>query len=149
MTEDEQREQELVFRYNRDHRLKNAPESVQKHYSGEAQGPQKGLIRIFFSNRGTKLLFISIIILTAVVFSVYLLHPGYQVGGVPVSAEAFLFDGTVYVTVELAESKGQREGITPVSITVHALDGEKNALFSEDFSGSYEGKRLTFRTSFP
>ncbi len=149
MTQDEQNEQELVFHYNRERRIRNAPESVQNYYSGESHGPQKGLIRIFFTNRGTKLLFFSIIILSAVIFAVSLLHPGTHIGGVPVSLAAFQYDGTVYVTVELAESTFQGDEAVPAAITVDALDREKSALFSGDFSGSYEGNRETFRTSFP
>ena len=52
--------QELHFFYNREERLKNAPQIVQDYYSGKFK-PTKGFFRVMFATKGNRFLFVSLV----------------------------------------------------------------------------------------
>ena len=56
-------EEPLIFRYNRNERLKNAPKNVQDFYSGNFSTAPKGLFKSLFANKTSKIMFLTIIFL--------------------------------------------------------------------------------------
>ena len=59
--------EELHFFYNREERLKNAPQIVQDYYSGKFK-PAKGFFRIMFATKGNRFLFVALVLFVAFIW---------------------------------------------------------------------------------
>jgi hypothetical protein len=92
---------ELNFRYSREHRLENAPESV-RWLASRYGAKRTGLIGSLLATRASRLLFFTIIAL-AVAFNLAPLFSGHRdsgkLGEDRYSAKAFWFDGRVLVSL--------------------------------------------------
>jgi hypothetical protein len=96
------REEEVVFHYNREHRLAKAPQAVKDLY--KEQPPQKfSLFRPLLSSKPLTLMFVSIVILSLVILAVSfmgLLGDNYVLEGNQLSIRAVKFEGTIIVAVD-------------------------------------------------
>lgn len=140
---------DIVFHYNRERRLENAPESVRKaHEQGIPQRP--GIIRGLTATPGLRSIFFVIVLLSVIITALTLFGTpqGYaQAGSVPVRLRAFLFDEQIYVTLTLNESPA--ESPLPVHAVIRGMTGEGMIMEIREIDGVYTGKKLVLRTVFP
>jgi hypothetical protein len=96
------RNDDMVFYYNREHRLAKAPQAVRDLY--KEQPPQKfSLFRPLLSSKPLTLMFVSIVILSLVILAVSfmgLLGDSYVLEGNQLSIRAVKFEGTIIVAVD-------------------------------------------------
>lgn len=139
---------DIVFHYNRERRLENAPESVRKaHEQGPLQRP--GLIRGLTATPGLRSIFFVIVLLSIIIIGLTLFGTpqGYAtIGTVPVRLKAFHFDEQVYVTLTCMES--ETETPVPIRAVLDVLDENGNIVDSRELSGVYAGEKLVLRTVF-
>ncbi len=144
---DENREHDPVFYYNRERRVANGPESVQKMYSGENAGPRPGIFRVLTSSRGSRLMLMTVIFMTAMVFfiSFFGLDSNERtIGGIPVTLQAFQFEDTVYAALKLTEVSGLESPVT-YGIGVYWVDAGGNVIAADETSGVYDGSAVVLR----
>jgi hypothetical protein len=114
--ENDIKEEQLVFHYNRDRRLEKAPQNVRDIYYAES--PKRGRFSVFGSLVATKpraSLFLSIIILCAVIMIISLLG---------------IFDSTHLLDGNTIEITGTRyEGATIVVLTKTNKKGDDSAYY--------------------
>ncbi len=148
-------EENLVFRYNREERLKHAPKIVQDYYSGKF-GPYKGgLLKSLVNTRGNRLLFVTIIFTFGIIFFVRYFGPEKKSGSlneVDVNLSAFSYEDSVYASVKFHEAgkkiRQNFEDGLPVYATFSAIDKEGTTVSEEKVVGKYEGNELFLRTTF-
>lgn len=162
------------FYYNREERLKNAPQIVRDYYEGK-MNPKKGLLRVLVSNRQNKFLFLSIFIFAAFIwiFSFINGHASDKFLGSECQLEAFSFDDTVYVSLKMEEvkqtwsknnkrkslpqsaadlegqsltSEGQRQ--IPFKVTFYAYDNSGLVQNKSEIQEVFTGSELFVRTKF-
>ena len=148
-------EEQMVFHYSREGRLKHAPEIVQDYYSGKFHPYKGGLFKSLVNTKANRLLFVTIIFAFGIIYFVNFFGPQKSSGslsGIDTHFSAFSYGDSVYASIKLSEAgkkkKADFEGGVPVSATVSAYDKEDNLLFEEKVSGKYEGNELFLRTTF-
>ncbi len=148
--QDKDNQNGLHFYYDRDERLKNAPRVVKDFYNGNMKTPQIGLIRVLVANKATRIMFLTIVLLTALGIAISLVEKSSNTDkkdGIRYSLNAFSFDETIYVTVKLDEKSGYDKD-TDVDLIIAALDKTGTVVEKNNLSGTYSGKECFFRTTF-
>ena len=161
------------FYYNREERLKNAPQIVRDYYDGK-MNPKKGLFRVLVSNRQNKFLFLSIFIFAAFIwiFSFINGHASDKFLGTECQLEAFSFDDTVYVSLKMDEvkkslQKNSKKNISktdasmqtnpsnpelsrqiPFKVTFYAYDNSGLVQNKSEVDEVFTGSELFVRTKF-
>jgi hypothetical protein len=136
------RDADLVFHYNREHRLAKAPQAVRDLYK-EVPVQKFSLFRPLLSSKPLTLMFASIVILCLVILAVSfmgLLSDSYALEGNQLSIKAVKFEGTIIVAVDKTIKKtGMARFISsepaysgPVEIAVQPLIKAGDAPQSED-----------------
>jgi hypothetical protein len=96
------RDDDIVFYYNREHRLAKAPQAVKDMY--KEQPVQKfSLFRPLLSSKPLTLMFVSIVILSLVILAVSfmgLIGDSYVLEGNQLSIRAVKYEGTIIVAVD-------------------------------------------------
>lgn len=148
-------EEQMVFHYSREERLKHAPEIVQDYYSGKFHPYKGGLLKSLVNTKANRLLFVTIIFAFGIIYFVNYFGPQKSAGsmaGVDVHLSAFSYGDSVYASVKVSEaSKKKKAEFTdgvPVSATITAYDKENSVLSEEKVVGKYEGNELFLRTTF-
>ncbi len=147
---EEVREDTVVFHYNREKRLEHAPEAVRRAYE-EGFTAKGGFFRGLTANAGLRSIFVIIIILFAVIF--FLTFQGDNGGtetlkGVQFKLKAFLYEETVYVTLNCTEIKpGSASG--DIIVKINGIDQNGDAVFIKDLSGVAGSAPLILRTTMP
>lgn len=142
--------QEFQFHYSREERLKHAPKNVQNFYKGKFGFSEGGLIRVLLSNKSSKLLFLTIVVVAALGIGISIVDSTDNVNkknGVKYSLNAFSFDDTVYVSLKIDEVKGYASK-DDISITFMALDSTGTVVHQTFQQGIYDGNESFFRTTF-
>lgn len=95
-------EENLVFHYNREERLKKAPKIVQDYHSGKLTAYKPGLFKALVSTKSNRMIFFALIICLAVVIFTGLFNKPEKnsLNGIGVSVSAMSFDETVYVSLK-------------------------------------------------
>lgn len=139
----------FTFHYNRDKRLERAPENVKNAYE-RGYTPNRGFIKGLTANVGTRSIFFSIIIMSALIIGLTIFDSpagSASVEGVPVRLKALYFDESVFITLTLAESSDtDNADLSAVFVIFHALDPNGNIVVSREAHGVYSGKELTVRS---
>jgi hypothetical protein len=100
-------EEQLVFYYNREHRLANAPQSVRDIYAPQKK-PRFSLIRPLIADKPRAMLFIAIIVMSLgiLVFSgLGYFDSSYKLDGNEVEIVAAVHEGTTLITLRKAPKK--------------------------------------------
>jgi hypothetical protein len=145
--QEEQRGQRLVFHYSRDRRLENAPESVQRAYR-EGYTPNKGFLKGLTANSGLRSIFVTIIILSAVIGGITFFgdKPGsVTVDGSSFKLKAFPYEENVFITLQIARKSPDNQ-ILSVSVTFSALDARGTVVDTKVVQGALSGSELVLRT---
>lgn len=153
--ENKSAEENLVFHYSREERLKRAPQIVKDYYSGKFGAYKGGLLKSLVNTRSNRLLFVTIIFAFGIILFVRYFGPEKKSGTlnkVDVNLSAFSYEDSVYASVKFNKAgkkiKSDFEGGIPVYATFSAYDKEGASLSEEKVSGKYEGNELFLRTTF-
>ena len=150
-----QKNENLVFYYNRAHRLEKAPQIVKDYYSGKFGAKQPGIFKSLVANKGNRFMLFSLAICVAVVIFTSVLNKSNQavLKSIPVSLEAFSFSETVYVSVifdELsAKAKQDSEIASKVNAEIFCVNSDNQICDSKIFDELYRGDKIYMRTTFP
>ncbi len=142
----------LNFYYNRQKRLENAPKNVQDYYNGTMKMPPKGLFRMLFYQRSSRIVFV--VLVFALVLSLFItftarLSNSGTVSGINAELNAFSYDDSVYISLMFSPPKKKNSSFSgTVSAEICGLDKEKNVIQKENLSGFYDGEELFLRTIF-
>lgn len=147
-------EEKPVFHYNREERIKNAPEIVKKYYSGE-MNQKRGLFRVLVATKGNRMLLFCLAAAFIITGFMGFFGPTKNsslVSGVPANLSAFSVEDTIYVSLKLSEPvKKARENYKSAA-KVHAVfdayDADNQKLFTNEIDDVYEGSELFLRTTF-
>lgn len=137
-------EPELVFYYNREERLKNAPKRVRQAYDGTFPSPPKGIFEALVHTKSSKMMLIVMLItLGFTVFTIFL-NGGTSlsksnVSDVRMELKTFSFDGKLYATVDFF----QNQNVSDIYIDVifYAKDEKNNIIKTESVTQKYDGKK--------
>lgn len=113
-------EESQVFRYSREKRLKNAPDSVKDYYNGNFK-IQKGF-RVLLSNKANRVMLIALVVMTvfALIYS-RMYSSGYKGSAAGFDAElsSFSFEEKIYTSLKITEKKSvSAENKEPVKAEV-------------------------------
>lgn len=146
---EEKKPDSFAYHYNREKRLERAPENVKNAYE-HGYTPNKGFIKGLTANAGTRSIFFSIIILSALIIGLALFDSpagSASIEGIPVRLKALYFDESVFITLTLAEASGEDNvDLSAVFVIFHAVDPSGAIVVSREAHGVYSGKELTVRS---
>ena len=148
----ESEEDKMVFYYNREERLKNAPQEVQNLYDGTFKVFKPGLFKALVSTKTNRLVFMALIIcFLLVVFLGFFNRQNENIlGGVPLELTAFSFEETVYVSVKFEEPPKKYKIENPLNfdVIIEFLDAQKNVVEKRAELNIYNGNENFLRTTF-
>lgn len=148
-------DEQMVFHYSREERLRHAPEIVQDYYSGKFHPYKGGLLKSLVNTRANRLLFVTIVFAFGIIYFVNFFGPQKSAGslaGVDVHLSAFSYEDSIYASVKLSEASRKKkpdfeEGL-PVTATITAYDKDNSVLGEKKVLGKYDGNELFLRTTF-
>lgn len=153
--ENQNPEEQLVFHYNREERLKHAPKIVQDYYSGNFKPYKGGLFKSLVQTKANRLLFVTIVFTFGIILFIRYFGPEKRSGSlnkVDVSLSAFSYEDSVYASVKFHDASKKirsdfKDGL-PVLVTLSAYDKDGGNLGEEKLIGKYEGNEFFLRTTF-
>jgi hypothetical protein len=126
------KEEELVFYYNREHRLAKAPQSVRDLYTAQKK-PRFNLLRPLVADKPRAILFFTILIICIfiVVFSVLgLFDSSYTLEGNKIEIRETVYDGTTIVDLsKKAKNSEAYSGAIDIAVTAAVRPDEETPLF--------------------
>ena len=148
-------DEQMVFHYNREERLKHAPEIVQDYYSGKFHPYKGGLFKSLVSTKANRLLFVTIIFAFGIIYFVNYFGPqksAASLAGIEVHLSAFSYDDSIYASLRLSDAPKKKRNLfeegVPVTATITAYDKENSVLGEQRLVGKYEGQEIFLRTTF-
>ena len=145
-------EESMVFHYNREERIKNAPQSVQDYYAGKLGAFKPGLFRALVSTKGNRFIFMTLVICFLLVIFVGIFGPKKNVdvlAGVRLDLSVFVyadFGDNVYVDLKLdppaKKMLANYEREIPVKVTFSAVNAEGQIAQNVTVVDKYNGKEL-------
>lgn len=144
-------ENKLHFFYNREERLKNAPEIVRKYYNGENR-PVRGF-RVLVANRQNRFMLLTLLFVIAVAWIYSGLNnarSGGNINGIILDAQAFRYEDDIYVNVKALNKKAD-ENSSPHTVfaEVHGINSDNQVALKEELSIVYDYGEKYLRTKFP
>lgn len=147
-------EEQLVFYYNREDRIKRSPEIVKKYYNGELNR-KRGLFRVLVSTKGNRMMLFVLVVCFIITGFIGFFGPSRNtdsINGVNLELKAFSYEDKVYASFCL-KAPGKKHiqeynGQKPVKVVFTAYDADNQSLFTASENGIYEGKEMFLRTAF-
>jgi hypothetical protein len=141
-------EKPLVFYYDRERRIANAPKVVRDYYSGKNK-QVKGFFKVLVATPAKRMLFITIIgLCVIVVFLNY--NMGSEsvrtIAGIPVTLSAFAFEDVVYISIQLAENSVIKDEKT-VDAVLSIFNADNHVLETRRLTKNYSGSEEFLRTT--
>ncbi len=146
----------LVFHYNREERLKNAPQIVKDYYDGKIKAYQPGIFKALVSTKANRFIFFALLICVGVVIFNMFFGPKNDrasISGIPLSLSAFSVEDTIYTSVraDKPEKKfrdfyGKGKSAT-ITVDFSGLDSENTPLIFGNDAERYEGNEIFLRTT--
>ncbi len=151
MTDDDEiiSEENLHFYYNRDERVRRAPDIVRSHYDGSEKLPPKGFFKSLTHTKSSRFLLGSIVLLIIMILfatNIDLDSKSGTIDSIPFSLSAFKFEESAFVTVKADETIVQDD--IPVSVYFYALDSENTIVEQSSIHSIFDGKENFYRTTF-
>jgi hypothetical protein len=113
--------EELIFHYNRDHRLAKASKDVQDLYK-ERKANRFGFLGVLVADRPRKLLFFSIILICVVIWILGLLgyfDKSYSLDGNKIDISQTAFEGTTIIVInKMVKNKDAYTGAVDIAVSV-------------------------------
>ncbi len=146
-------EEKLVFHYNREERIKNAPQNVQDYYSGRMKTGAPGLFRSLVATKTNRFIFVAIMIFAAVIFfHGFFGNKPYSknVNGIPFELKVSGIENTVYVLLSAgnALAKYDYSAGNQFDGELFFLDSEGNVIDSQKINFNYSGQSVELRTKY-
>jgi len=158
----------LHFFYDREERLKRAPQIVRDYYEGKSGQPAKGLFRILVATRTNRFMLVSVVLFAAFVwfYSAFSERTSADFIGVPTALSAFSYEDSVYASLKFGERKTKSTGRIrnfraqnksaakdlpanfPAAVVFSAIDNTGSVIDAQEVIGVYEGQDLFLRTRF-
>ena len=103
-------EEPVVYRYNREKRIENAPKIVQEYYAGGLR-PVRGL-KVLFANKSNRFVFMALIFFIAAAW----IYTGLnntrsfaKINDISLELQSFVFEEEVYSTLKIVNKKLEKE----------------------------------------
>ena len=158
----------LHFFYNREERLKHAPQIVRDYYEGKSGRPVKGLFRVLVATRTNRFMLVSVVLFAAFVwfYSAFSERKSADFLGAPAALSAFSYEDSVYASLKFGERKTKSTGSIrkfraqnksaakelpanfPAAVVFSAIDNTGSVIDTQEVIGVYEGQDLFLRTRF-
>jgi hypothetical protein len=126
------KEEELVFYYNREHRLAKAPHSVRNLYTAQKR-PRFNLLRPLVADKPRAILFFTILIICAVIIVFSLLgyfDSSYTLEENKIEISGTVFEGTTIVDLRKTVKKGEAySGAVDILVSAEVQSDEETPLF--------------------
>ncbi len=154
--------EEVFTRYNREERLKNAPEQVKAMYEGNFI-PQRGILKSLTATRGLRAVLFAIVILVVinlVLFAINRDKSSGKIHNIKIEVNTFIFDGIPLANLKMqaypefikqTENKTEqkkdssKENIGEVvKVQFSFFDKDENKISSTIKTGIYNGTEQTF-----
>ena len=146
---DDEADKKLVFRYNREERLKKAPQLVRDYYDGKLK-PVRGF-RIFLTKQNRYIFFALIFFVGAawVYTGLNNTRAGTTLSGINFELTAFSYEEEVYVQLKMKRSSRSRERApVPVDAEFFAIDPNRQVGDRRQGQIVYEEGEQYIRTKF-
>lgn len=139
--------QPLHFYYNREERLKNAPQSVRDYYEGKMQ-PVRGF-KVLFAKQNRYIL-IALILFVAFTW----MYTGFnktrnyaKIQNLTFELQAFRYDGEIFTNIKVYDKKSKKVD-KPVSIDaeVFFVNTDNQVFEQKQITGTYNGQEEYLRT---
>jgi hypothetical protein len=115
------RKEDLIFYYNREHRLAKAPKDVQDLYK-DKKNNSSGFFRVLVADKHRKLLFFSIVLICAVIWILGLLgyfDKSYTLEGNKIIISPTVFEGTTLIVLnKTIKNKNAYTGAVDIAVSV-------------------------------
>lgn len=144
----------MHFYYNREERLKSAPQNVRDYYEGKAPHIEKNVFKALTSSPVNRVGLVTVLVAAAVIFIVSMTaEKPYKknVGGTEMTLLASSYEDSVYVSLKAAaNTKKNGSGVKAGSVIVKftAVDNQGEETVQTEKSEGYTGKELILRTKF-
>ncbi|MCR4953814.1 MAG: hypothetical protein K6A43_07015 [Treponema sp.] len=143
-------EKELHFYYNREERLKNAPQNVKDYYEGKMK-PVRGF-RVLFANKQNRFMLLTLVIVIAFAWIYTGLNnsrSGTNINGILFDAQAFRYEDDIYVNIK-AQNKKALQNATPFPVLaeVRGINSDGEVSYKEELTIVYDYGEKYLRTKF-
>ena len=143
-------ESELHFYYNREERLKNAPQIVKDYYDGKMK-PVRG-IKVLFANKQNRFMLITLIIVIAFAWIYTGLNnsrSGTNINGLLFDTQAFRYEDDIYVNIKLLNKKAvEKSAPVQVLAEVRGINSDGEVSYKEELTLLYDYGEKYLRTKF-
>ncbi len=136
--DDKDSEENLVFYYNREERLKNAPQNVKDYYSGKMKTAPKGLFKALVATKELRYVFATLCLVFAIVLVAGLTMKN------TFELNAFSFEDSVYVTLKVIKTKPGENA----QIDFTAYDSQGAEVNKKTITEEINNSECIFRTTF-
>lgn len=141
-------EEKIVFRYNREERLKNAPQLVRDYYNGNMK-PVRGF-RILWVNKSNRYILLSLVIFVAFVWIFTAINNTRSYGRInntDYEVTSFAFQDEVYVSVKVQNKKADEKS-PPVKVDaeVFFVNNDNQVVQKKELSLVYRDGEQTLAT---
>ena len=132
-------EEPVVFRYNRDERLKNAPQIVRDYYDGK-MNPVRG-IKVLWVNKGNRFILLSMVVFIAFVWIFTTINNTRSfntINSLTFDQTSFAFQEEIYVNIKIEDKKADEKS-PPVKIEaeVHFINNDNQVIEKKEISLIY------------
>ena len=110
-------EEKIVFRYNREERLKGAPQIVRDYYDGKMT-PVRGF-KVLWTNKSNRFILLSLVIFVAFVWiftAINNTRSYCNINGLECNLSSFAFQEEIYVSIKLQNKKADEKS-APVKLS--------------------------------
>ena len=141
-------EEKLVFRYNREERLRNAPQIVRDAYEGK-MNPVRGF-KILWVNKSNRYILLSLIIFIGFVW-VFTTISGTRsyakINNIAFELTSFSFQEEVYVTIKVNDKKAdEKSAPVKVDAEVFFINNDNQIIEKKELSLVYSNGEQTLAT---
>ncbi|MBQ3024890.1 MAG: hypothetical protein IJD23_06245 [Spirochaetaceae bacterium] len=143
-------ENELNFRYSREERLKNAPDTVKRYYAGEGPTPPKGFFKALVHTKSSRFTFMALILVLALVVSLIFFGPKANESSLQntnFTLSAFSFEEKIFISIK-TETQETKQINLPLEITISVFDNEKQLINQQKIESLITQKEEFIRTIF-
>ena len=132
-TRSDNEEENLVFHYSHEHRIKNAPKEVQDYYNGNFE-LNKG-IKVLYKNKSNRVILIALVIMTVFALIYSRIQGGRNrgsLGNYKFELTSFSFEEKIYTSLKMTEdTKKKAAEKNPVMLSVKASFFDVNNQLAE------------------
>ena len=142
---------EYHFFYNREERLKNAPQNVQYYYNGKMK-PLRGFA-VFYKNKANLYILLALVFFVGVawIYSGFNRFRNYaKIAELDCNLSAFSYADEVYVNATFNRNiKSKKTGQEDIKIHFQAINADQQVYEESDDFVTYKGGETIIRAKFP